>query len=181
MLNEDSRLDLLLARISRGDHNAFRALHQLTHTHLLAVARRILRRRETAEDVLQEVYLAVWFRAHRYRPDKARPMTWLITMTRNRAIDLIRSGQSEVLDFAESDEASSEGLRDFAADLGLDPARIGVELKRLSAPQRQSVALAYLHELSHREIAERLDAPLGSVKSWLRRGLQHLRQGLSPA
>jgi RNA polymerase sigma-70 factor, ECF subfamily len=140
-----------------------------------------VRKRELAEDVLQDVYVAVWQRAGQYDPAIARPMTWLITMVRHRAIDLLRSRRKG--DSAEPGEAVHEPTEAAWADDSAHPlerrfdaARIGACLPRLSPPHRQSLALAYYHGLTHSQVAERLGAPIGSVKSWIRRGLDQLRQ-----
>jgi RNA polymerase sigma-70 factor, ECF subfamily len=149
--------------------------------HLLSVALRVVRQRELAEDVLQDVYVAVWQRAGQYDPAIARPMTWLITMVRHRAIDLLRSRHKG--GWAEPGEAvraptGPAWLDDSAQqpERSFDAARSGAYMQRLSPQHRQSLALAYFHGLSHSQVAERLGAPIGSVKSWIRRGLYQLRQ-----
>jgi RNA polymerase sigma-70 factor, ECF subfamily len=181
VLSEEMALDSALARVAQGDPRAFVHVHELTRVHLLSVALRIVRQRELAEDVLQDVYVAVWQRAGQYDPAIARPMTWLITMVRHRAIDLLRSRRKG--DSAEPGEAVHEPTEAAWADDSAHPlerrfdaARIGACLPRLSPPHRQSLALAYYHGLTHSQVAERLGAPIGSVKSWIRRGLDQLRQ-----
>jgi RNA polymerase sigma-70 factor, ECF subfamily len=181
VLSEETALDSALACTAQGDLRAFRRVHELTRVHLLSVALRIVRQRELAEDVLQDVYVAVWQRAGQYDPAIARPMTWLITMVRHRAIDLLRSRHKG--GWVEPGEALREptesGWLDDSAqqpERHFDAARVGAYLQRLSPPHRQSVALAYYHGLSHSQVAERLGAPIGSVKSWIRRGLDQLRQ-----
>lgn len=182
-------LDSALARVAQGDRCAFRRVHELTRVHLMSVAVRIVRQRELAEDVLQDVYAAVWHRAGQYDPAIARPMTWLITMVRHRAIDLLRArhkgGWAQPGDAVkEPTEAAWPDASAHPLERGFDAARIGAYLERLSPPHRQSLALAYYHGLSHSQVAERLGAPIGSVKSWIRRGLDQLRQcieaGASP-
>ncbi len=185
MLSGEMTLDSALARVARGDERAFRRLYELTRVHLLRVAVRIVRQRGLAEDVLQDVYMVVWHRAGQYDPSIARPMTWLITMVRNRAIDLLRSRnrglqQSAVQGDSESAEHApreAHALNDSVerVERALDGARINACLHRLSPPHRQSLALAYHHGLSHAQVAEHLGAPIGSVKSWIRRGLAHLQ------
>jgi RNA polymerase sigma-70 factor, ECF subfamily len=181
VLSEEMALDSALARVAQGDPRAFVHVHELTRVHLLSVALRIVRQRELAEDVLQDVYVAVWQRAGQYDPAIARPMTWLITMVRHRAIDLLRSRRKG--DSAEPGEAVHEPTEAAWADDSAHPlerrfdaARIGACLPRLSPPHRQSLALAYYHGLTHSQVADRLGAPIGSVKSWIRRGLDQLRQ-----
>jgi len=136
-------LDSALERVAQGDLRAFRRVHELTHVHLLSVALRIVRQRELAEDVLQDVYLAVWHRAGQYDPAIARPMTWLITMVRHRAIDLLRArhkgGWAEP-GATTRDAHETQWPDDSAQQLerGFDAARIGAYLQRLSPPHRQS-------------------------------------------
>lgn len=178
-------LAALLSRVALGDRAAFRRVYELTHAHLLAVALKVLRRQDVSEEVLQEVYVAVWQRAQTYAPGLARPMTWLITLVRHRAIDWLRSGRSSAsLEQALPESADGEDpLAQVAAaesDLAgnLDALRIQPCMNVLSASQRQSLALAYYQGLSHSEVAEQLTVPVGSVKTWIRRGLEQLRRCL---
>jgi len=180
---------MALARISIGDHRAFEYLYQQTSAHLLGVAHRILRRRDLAEDVVHDVFVTVWTRAHQYNGALARPMTWLITMVRNRSIDRLRA---RGIEFSPAPHADEEGPDRHAADAeakaagddaarAFEGARIGACMERLNAAHRQCLALAYYQGLTHAEVATRLDAPLGSVKVWIRRGLAQLRSCLQPA
>jgi RNA polymerase sigma-70 factor (ECF subfamily) len=174
----------LLSRVALRDRAAFNRLYQLTSGHLLGVAWRITLRREQAEEVLQDAFINVWQRADSYQSALASPMTWLINIVRNRAIDGLRSRREE--------SARTQGLDDDTMDLPADPAgeppqllaaslaKLGLErcMGGLSAPQRQAVALAYYRGLAHSEIAESLAAPLGTVKAWVRRGLDKLKSCL---
>ena len=177
----------LLARVALRDRTAFNRLYKLTSSHLLGVAWRITLRREQAEEVLQDAFISVWQRADSYQSGLASPMTWLINIVRNRAIDGLRSRREE--------NARTQMLDDDAMDLPADPAgeppqllaaslaKLGLErcMGGLSAPQRQAVALAYYRGLAHSEIAESLAAPLGTVKAWVRRGLDKLKSCLGEA
>lgn len=170
-----------MARLALGDRAALRRVYELTHRHLLGVAARLLGRADLAEEVLQEVYVAVWQRAESWRGD-ATPMGWLLALVRHRAIDLRRSRpasgvetQAEPLD--EQMPEDSTGLLDAA----LARARIGECMAALAGPQRQSLALAYYGGLTHAEVATRLAVPLGTAKTWLTRGLARLRSCLEAA
>lgn len=174
----------LLARTALRDRAAFARLYRLTSGHLLGVAWRITLRREQAEEVLQDAFINVWQHAGSYQRHIAAPMTWLINIVRNRAIDGLRAGREE--------SARTHAIDDEALDLAGDPtaeppqllaasiARLGLDrcMGTLSAPQRQAVALAYYRGLAHGEIAETLAAPLGTVKAWVRRGLDKLKSCL---
>ncbi len=180
-------LTRLLARTALGDRAAFRRVYDLTHRHLLGVAVRLLKRQDLGEEVLQDVYVAVWRRAHGYQAAAARPMTWLMAMVRHRAIDLLRSraaseieaqtaAMQEAADLAQMREATAAAARDF--DSAIERRRITPCMAELAGTQRQCLALAYYEGLSHAEVATHLAVPIGSVKTWIRRGLDHLRRCL---
>ena len=179
----------LLARSGLGDRAAFARLYQRTAGHLLAVVLRIQRDRALAEDLLQEVYVNVWKAAADFDAARAQPLTWLTRIARNKAIDSLRRQAAQPqLDSASADADDGDEAHDRVAatpDDGPGPLdllsrasevrELDQCLQHLSAPQRQSVALAFYDGLSHAEVAERLREPLGTVKSWVRRALQTLR------
>lgn len=181
-------LQAQLARVALGDQAAFARVYEMTSSHLFGVAFRILNRRDAAEDVLQDAFVGVWHRAGSYRATTAQPMTWLITIVRNKALDVLRSAavrretampvddEGQELDF-EDDRPDPAGLLEQAADA------LGIRrcMDALDASHRQCLALAYYHGLSHSEVAERIRAPLGSVKAWVRRGLERLKKCLAAA
>jgi RNA polymerase sigma-70 factor (ECF subfamily) len=181
-------LDLasLLARVALHDRAAFEALYRATSSHLLGIAFRVLGQRERAEEVLQEAYMNVWHSAASYSAAVATPMTWMINIVRNKAIDAARSGRTE--------KASTTALDDdfdIAADHRWEPqhlldeslTRLSIDgcMASLSASQRQALALAYYRGMVHTEIAEALNAPLGTAKAWVRRGLDKLKDCLQAA
>ena len=181
-----SRLAALIAAAAGGDRAAFRELHALTHDYLYHTALRLLRLPSLAEEVLQEAYLSIWLHAASFRPGQASPMTWLITIVRNRALSVLRSHRSGIaalmvdddpalLVEVEAQDAVDSGARVFDA---LARLRLEHAMTRLEPAQRQSIALAYGQELTHAEIASHLGVPLGTAKSWLRRGLERLRVGM---
>lgn len=180
-------LAALLSRVALGDRAAFRALYDATQRSLFPVARRITRNDAWADEVLQESYMTVWHRAATFDAGKASPMTWMTTIVRNRAIDRL-SLASARHEQAVPDEDFDQLLQaDLARDDGpwtADAAlcdRLRACIGRLEARERQSVALAYLNGLSHSEVAEHLGQPLGSVKGWIRRAMEQLRQCLGLA
>jgi RNA polymerase sigma-70 factor (ECF subfamily) len=187
--SERSReLAQLLARTGLGDRQAFAELYKRSSGHLFAVVLRIQRDRALAEDLLQEIYVAVWKAAAGFDAARSQPLTWLTAIARNRAIDSLRraAAQPQIAPRAgtDDDEAPDEGLPDDQPgplDL-LQRASDKRDLERcmrdLSAPQRQSVALAFFDGLSHAEVASQLRQPLGTVKSWVRRALAALKSCL---
>ncbi len=174
-----------LARVALGDRAAFRRVYELTSAHLLGVALRILNRRDAAEDVLQETFVNVWYHAGSYDAAASQPMTWLISIVRNKALDVVRSAavrhETEMPTHEDGEERVVEDDGPTPLELltrAADALAIRACLEALDAAHRQSLALAYYHGLSHSEVAERLGAPLGTVKAWVRRGLERLKKCL---
>jgi RNA polymerase sigma factor (sigma-70 family) len=183
----------LLARTGLGDRAAFAELYSRTSGHLFAVLLRVQRDRAQAEDLLQEVYVSVWRAAGGFDAARSQPLTWLTSIARNRAIDSLRRAQAQphTVSTTRDDDDDTPDAVAQAVDDGPGPlellAQAGASrqltqcMDGLSATQRQSVALAFYDGLSHAEVAEHLRQPLGTVKSWLRRALQALRQCLDQA
>jgi len=171
----------LLAACARRDRDAFSRLYQSTSAKLYGVAVRILRREDWAEEVLQECYVSIWTHAPDYRPALAAPMTWMTSIVRNRCLDWLRRPRPEV---ADEDGAVVEATeRDNPGPLAeLERAKDAQALARclqgLEAKQRQAIALAFYDGLSHSELANHLREPLGTVKTWVRRGLLRLKSCL---
>lgn len=180
-----AELQQLLSRTALGDRAAFRRLYDATAPSLLGVALRILNRRDRAEDVLQEAFVNVWHGAGKYVATASQPMTWLTAIVRNKALDALRGEVRHVADSL--DDEAGEAARDIPDDrpnpLGLleqavDSLQIRDCLAAIQGPQRQCLALAYYHGMSHSECAAHLEAPIGSVKVWIRRGLDKLKRCL---
>ncbi|AQV95312.1 RNA polymerase subunit sigma-24 [Cupriavidus necator] len=182
------RLAALLQAVAIGDRQALRGLYDLTATKLFGLALRITGRRDWAEDVVQESFVSIWHHAGDYRPHLAAPMTWMTAIVRNRALDCLRRATAaRVGQTVELDDDLGEWLADDAAgpaelaDASQQARALNRCLQRLDQPQRQAIMLAYLQDLSHAELAARLRAPLGTVKSWIRRGLERLRSCMEGA
>lgn len=171
-------LAVLLARSAGRDQAAFAELYRRTSAKLFAVALRIVRRKDWAEDVLQESFVNIWHHAGDYTASRSAPMTWMTSIVRNRCLDWIRRPREET---PEAFEGMLEGTADDEpgplARLAArgDASRLARCLETLDPSQRQSIALAFFHGLSHSELAEHLKAPLGTVKTWVRRGLERLK------
>jgi RNA polymerase sigma-70 factor (ECF subfamily) len=175
MLDRDAALAELMHRCARGDQGAFRELYALASPQLLALLVRMLRRRDLAEEVLQEAFVSAWRNAADYDASRGRVMTWLVTIARNRALDELRRHQRAAL----VPGVDLDQLPDEAAEESYGPAEsraLAACLDALPDGQRRSVQLAYIDGLSQDEIARALRAPLGTVKSWVRRGLSALKR-----
>lgn len=168
-----------MTRSALRDQQAFAELYRYASPKLFAVALRILRREDWAEEVLQESFVSIWNHAEAYSVSKSAPMTWMTAIVRNRALDWVRRPNVEAGD--ENYDVLVEALPDEAegpeALLGRrrDDRALAECFKELSGNQRQSIALAYTHGLSHGELAQYMKEPLGTVKTWIRRGLERLR------
>lgn len=171
-------LAALIYQTALGNQRAFDQLYRQTSPQLFGAALALLRRRDLAEDVLQEAYVKVWHSAGSYQPERGSPATWLGTIVRRCAIDRLRRRRQEGESLPEEAWAAIEDdgpgpLQNLMADM--DARRLGKCLDHLDERQRESVSLAFFHGLTHNELAERLATPLGTVKSWVRRGLDKLR------
>ena len=175
----DQTIADLIARSALRDRQAFAALYRHTSAKLYAVALRIVRREDWAQEVLQESFVNIWNHIDDYSAGKSAPMTWMTTIVRNRALDWLRRPNFE--HGSEDYDMLVESVADPAPgpERMLDGAREADSLARcfglLSGSQRQCITLAYVHGLSHAELAAHMREPLGTVKTWIRRGLERLR------
>jgi RNA polymerase sigma factor (sigma-70 family) len=180
--NHDALLIVLLDRIGQRDEAALKALYDQCAPKLLGLALRVVRQREWAEDVLQEAFLTVWRSAGDYRASLSPPLAWLGLIVRSRGLDLLRrraADRSHVTQ--ELDDVLTDTLEGDSPN-PMDTAQASEQawalhqcLGRLENKQREVVSLAYVRDLSHSELAEQLRLPLGTVKTWIRRGLDQLR------
>lgn len=176
---EDRRAVLkeAMAGMANGDRGSLDTVFEMTSAKLFATIIRIVRSREVAEDVLQEVYVRTWQRASRFDPAKGSAITWLCTIARNAALNEIRSSKrrAEIADDVLPEVADAT----IAADDWLcnveDSAAIHRCLEDLQSDQRRTIRLAFFDGYTHSELAELIDTPLGTVKSWIRRGLAGLK------
>ncbi|MEO8045320.1 MAG: sigma-70 family RNA polymerase sigma factor [Spartobacteria bacterium] len=176
----------LLRRIGQGDRESFAQFYDRFSRVLFSIAYRLLRNEQAAEDVLQEVFVQIWKKAPLYDPARGKPLTWAVTLTRHRAIDIIRSTErrsqlnedvkleTEVHEkFDEHDSftaVTSSERNDFVREA----------MQKLSSDQREAIELAFFGSLTQAEIAERLELPLGTVKARIRRGMMKLRGLIGP-
>jgi RNA polymerase sigma-70 factor, ECF subfamily len=172
----DARLTELLRRCAQSDGEALRGLYSLVSPTLFACLTRMLRRRSLAEEALQDVFVTVWQRAGQFRPERGRAMAWLVAIARYRAIDLLRHERIGPLPVADlpaggaPDEAGDEATAAFAGAALLERC-----LALLTSEQRRCLELAFVGGNSHADVARLVGSPLGTVKSWIRRGLQSLK------
>ena len=173
----------LIGRIANRDRQAFEELYQLTSRKMFAVALRIVREPGLAQDVLQDAYIRLWRYAHTFNGKLSAPETWLHQVVRNRALDLIAQ-QSHTLNsisidqFADQDDDTSDLLFEAHSVSTDDKETTRVMqacVQRLDGKYRQVLTLAYTHGMRHAEISEHLNVPLGTVKTWVRRGLMELK------
>jgi RNA polymerase sigma-70 factor (ECF subfamily) len=184
--DQQAHLAKLLSRIAMRDQAAFRELYQLTASRLLAVSVRMLRDQARAEDVLQEAFVGIWKSADRFAIEKSQPMTWLTNIVRNRTIDALRSPRREdSLTVGDDDDNDVEiEIEDESAgpldQLVAKSQAVALQrcLERLEPGPRQSILLAFYEGMTHAELAEKMNQPLGTIKSWVRRSLDRLKDCL---
>lgn len=172
-LNDE--LDDLLAMVAKGDTRAFSRLYDLSSDMVFGLALRIIKAPALAEEVTQEVYLQLWEKARDFDPEKGKAKTWIATLAHRRAVDAVRRAQSSrdregraLPELPPADVAESA----IEAD---ERSRMRQALSVLTDLQWEAIELAYFQGLTYREVAERLNAPLGTVKSRMREGLLRLR------
>lgn len=159
-------LEALLALIGQGDRRAFRYLYDRVAGRMLATARRILGDRELAEDAVQDAFVRIWRSAAKFDPARGVALAWVGRIVRNAALDRLPK------------ERNMGRIEDFEiAVMPVEPpsARVAQCLKKLPGQQGRAMVLMYVHGMTHSELAEHFGAPLGTVKSWIKRGLAMLR------
>lgn len=188
-MTDEATLQMLLSRVAMQDRAALRSLYDATAGRLLAVVQRLLDDRALAEDVIQDTFVAVWQRAAQFPALRTSPLAWLTTIARHRAIDLLRRRRPET-PLAWTDAEGVEHQHDVAdeADAPVDQLQARQQDQRLAhcmgeldAEPRRAVMLAYHEGLTHEQLAARLQRPLGTVKTWVRRSLQQLKTCLEGA
>lgn len=182
------RVDLVavLLAIGRRDATAFEQLYQVTAPSLLGVALRIVRREATAEEIVQDAFTSIWIHAARYDPSVATPFTWLVAIVRNRALDVLRHTRFEAEPDADEDHLAR--LEHVACEAPAPEDNVHSRravrqlsqcLGKLSTNQQRALALAFLEDKSHSEVALAMSVPVGTAKTWIRRGLIELRESMA--
>nr|WP_297349630.1 sigma-70 family RNA polymerase sigma factor [uncultured Glaciecola sp.] len=173
---EHEELFLLLKKVAIGNQPAFNELYRLTSGQLFAVALKMLNNRDSAEEALQEAYVSIWYKADYYKEGQGTVLTWMVSIIRYRALDMLRSKKvrkEEDLSDDIIDELDATETTESGHDIKIEGC-----MKELDQQQRQAIHLAYFNGLSHSEVVEHLDIPLGTIKSWIRRGLTSLQRCL---
>ncbi len=167
----------LLQRVARRDRQAFAEVYRATSAKLYGIILRILRRRDIADEVLQEVYVKIWERAGDFKAEKASPIAWMAAIARNRALDeLRRRTPVSIEDHPELQDVPSDDESGLAGVLRLEDAKQLADcLARLEPDRRQMVVLAYCEGLSRDELASKYGQPVNTIKTWLRRSLALLK------
>lgn len=181
---QNQRLQQLLAAAGRrdaGSQAAFAQLYQSTSSKLFGVALRIVRREDWAEEVVQECYVNIWNHSATYQVGLSAPMTWMTSIVRNRCLDWLRrpnfedaTDDNSVFEAVESPEPGPLALLEQSTEAGAIARCMG----SLDEKQKQAISMAFFDGLTHAELAERLGQPLGTVKTWVRRGLVRLKDCL---
>jgi RNA polymerase sigma-70 factor, ECF subfamily len=169
-----------LLRCAQGDQYALRAIYERERRWLMATVLRLVRRRELAEEILHDAFLQIWNKAGAYDPRLGSARGWIYTVVRHRALNALRSASNapERTD-VQFDELIAAHADWSAEDPPVEWHALAQCLDRLEEQRRQSVLLAYVDGYSHEQVAAQLGAPLGTVKSWIRRGLSALKECLS--
>jgi RNA polymerase sigma-70 factor (ECF subfamily) len=177
---DDFDYEHALAACARGDRYALRALYERERRWLMAVALRITRRREVAEEVLQDAFVQIWTRAGSFDAALGSARGWIYTVVRHRALNAMRTAGRVVEVDDETLAAMAEAQAPWkTGDHGVDAGTLADCLDRLDEQKRHCVMLAFVDGYTHDELAQRLGAPLGTVKSWIRRALLALKECLA--
>ncbi|WP_102108271.1 sigma-70 family RNA polymerase sigma factor [Oceaniglobus roseus] len=179
-MSTPQEIERLILGTADGDRTAFLSLYDHTSAKLYGICLRVLKDRAEAEDVLQEVFLKIWRNADRYRANGFSPMTWLITVARNGAIDRLRARRVKAEDLDVVTEVPDHGpTPEAAAVASSESAQVHRCLGELETDKAGAVKGAYLEGLTYQELAENYGVPLNTMRTWLRRSLQKLKECLT--
>ncbi|WP_024512590.1 sigma-70 family RNA polymerase sigma factor [Bradyrhizobium sp. ARR65] len=170
----------LIAAVAKGDEEAFERLYAATRAKLYGVVLRILRRQDLAEEVIQDTYVRIWNGAGQFDPARASPITWMASIARNRAIDIVRrKGESAIEEEQGALEATAETPDPLARrDMTEELKRLLECIGRLEPDRQRLVLLAYYNGWSREQLAAKFEAPVNTIKTWLRRSLLDIRECL---
>ena len=181
-LTPDTELIALIDRVALADEKALKQLYELTSPKLYGVAVRVVTNRDWAEDVLQEAFINIWRIAGDYKATLSPPMAWMALVVRSRGLDFLRrratgrADRMQELDDVIADTVAGDSPNPMDVTQASQQAQLLYNcLSQLDNKQREVVSLAYMRDMSHGELAEQLKLPLGTVKTWIRRGLEQLR------
>lgn len=179
-MDHETPLGTLLAGVARGEQAALRAIYDREGTRLFGVAMAILRDRPAASDAMQDAFLRMWQRAGQFDPARGDGRAWTATIVRHAALDQIRArGREQPSDDPALGDQPVEAVALDRIVAHQDGARLRECLGRLEERNARFIVMAFVHGLSHAQIADKVGQPLGSVKSWIRRGLMSLRECMS--
>lgn len=171
-----------LARCATGDRSALQLIYEHESRRLLGVALRIVRERALAEDVVHDAFMNIWTKAASFDALRGSGRGWIHSIVRNQALNVVRtsgrevSADEEAIEALEAESVAGAAPTTELFEINADIGRLDECLQALDAPKRNSILAAYLDGCSHSEIATKLNAPLGSVKAWIKRGLLSLRE-----
>lgn len=184
---DETKIRTWLIQTAQRDQNAFENLYHETASLVFGVILRLVQRRELAEEILHDAYMRIWQKADLFDPTSTQAVGWVVTIARNRALDVLSSADvSRVSTVGTSEDGSpSSWLDELMGTDDYDPSvqeatrrdnqHLNRCITRLESIERQVIGLAFFHGLSHQEMADHLQKPLGSVKTWVRRGMQNLK------
>lgn len=181
-----AQLKTWLAAVARRDGAAFRLLYEATSAKLFGFALRILIKRELAEEALQESFVNIWNNAAGYQASLAAPMAWMTAIVRNKALDILRRQDDTVEIDSDTFDKDVMVALESTGPTPIEALQLSGEAKalarcfaQLEGLHRQAIALAFYHDLTHSEVAAQMKQPIGTIKTWIRRGLERLRTCLS--
>ncbi len=179
-MSEQQDLLRLLSNTASGDAAAFERLYEKTACRLFGLSLRMLRRHDLAEEVLQEAYVRIWHHASEYHAQRGAVMTWMMSILRYRALDRLRvRKRTERLDEKRAEQIPDDAAEPFVLAVeGQSAFALKNCMQKLTDVQRQCILLAFFNGMTHLELANRIQKPIGTVKSWIRRGLASLRRCL---
>lgn len=169
----EAEISAAIVRCAGGDRLALRVIYDREAARMVGVAMRILRRRDLAEEATHEAFLRVWRGAHGFDPARGTARAWLFAIVRNQALTVLRNEQR-----FDADTLDESHEPDLGAAISRLPETSALRrcLQQLDTGRRSAIVLAYAHGFSHGELAGRLGVPLGTIKSWVRRGLRSLQE-----